>query len=87
MTLATQRVLTTMLEHVTEMYGLQVCRATDLASGTVKPILDRLAHYGWATVRPEPGSPRELGRPLRRYYQLTEIGIAEAQNINGRKER
>jgi len=47
MTLATQLVLRAMLAEPTqEMYGLQICQAAELPSGTIHPILARLERLG-----------------------------------------
>ncbi|MEU5976355.1 helix-turn-helix transcriptional regulator [Streptomyces sp. NPDC047315] len=58
-------------------WGLSICREADLGSGTVYPILDRLAERGWITSHTE-GEPHP-GRPPRRYYELTGAGRAQAQ--------
>ena len=48
MTLPTQLVLRVMLDEPTrEMYGLQICEAAGLPSGTIHPILARLERLGW----------------------------------------
>lgn len=49
MTLPTQLVLRAMLAEPTrEMYGLEICAAAGLPSGTIRPILARLERFGWA---------------------------------------
>jgi DNA-binding MarR family transcriptional regulator len=60
----------------TPAWGLSICRDADLGSGTVYPILDRLAEHGWVTSRTEAGA--HPGRPARRYYELTNAGRASA---------
>lgn len=57
-------------------WGLSICRDADLGSGTVYPILERLADRGWVSSRTE-GEPHP-GRPPRRYYELTNSGRAQA---------
>jgi PadR family transcriptional regulator, regulatory protein PadR len=80
MTLPTQLVLRALLAEPThEMYGLQVCAAAGLPSGTIHPILARFERLGWLESRWEDASPREEGRPRRRYYQLTESGAERAR--------
>jgi PadR family transcriptional regulator, regulatory protein PadR len=75
MTLPTQLVLRAMLENPThEMYGLQVCAASGLASGTIHPILARLESLGWTESRWEEADPHAEGRPRRRYYRFTPDG-------------
>lgn len=80
MTLPTQLVLRTMLEEPTRRrYGLEVCEASGLASGTIHPILARLEKLGWVESQWEDVDPRERGRPRRRYYVLTEDGAVFAR--------
>jgi DNA-binding PadR family transcriptional regulator len=80
MTLTTQLVLRAMLaDPAQEMYGLQICQAAGLPSGTIHPILARLESLGWAESRWEDVVPQEEGRPRRRYYQLTQDGAEHAR--------
>lgn len=58
-------------------WGLSICIDADLGSGTVYPILDRLAERGWVESWDE--TTPHPGRPPRRYYQLTASGRAQAQ--------
>ena len=77
MTLATQLVLRAMLAEPTrEMYGLQICQAAQLPSGTIHPILARLERLGWLESHWEDAVPQEEGRP---YYRLTEDGAERAR--------
>jgi PadR family transcriptional regulator, regulatory protein PadR len=63
----------------TELYGLEIVRASGLEPGTIYPILQRLRGAGWVSDRWEdPESGRTAGRPLRRYYRLTLEGRARA---------
>lgn len=81
MTLATQRVLRVLLAEPTqEMYGLQICEAAELPSGTIHPILARLEKLGWLESHWEDASPREEGRPRRRYYYWSKDGAERARN-------
>ncbi|WP_405808176.1 PadR family transcriptional regulator [Streptomyces sp. NBC_00210] len=59
-------------------WGLSICRDADLGSGTVYPILDRLAQRGWIASRDE--TDPHPGRPPRRYYELTSTGRLEARS-------
>nr|WP_285485880.1 helix-turn-helix transcriptional regulator [Amycolatopsis taiwanensis] len=52
------------------MYGLEICAAAGLASGTIHPILARLEKAGWLRSRWEDANPADQGRPRRRYYGL-----------------
>ncbi len=81
MTIPTQMVLRALLAEPTqEMYGLQICTAAGLPSGTIHPILARLEReFGWLTSRWEDAVPQEAGRPRRRYYKLTEDGAERAR--------
>lgn len=81
MTLPTQLVLRAILaEPAQEMYGLQICTAAGLPSGTIHPILARLEGLGWLESHweDEAGAHAE-GRPRRRYYRLTTDGAERAR--------
>ncbi|MDQ3765448.1 MAG: PadR family transcriptional regulator [Actinomycetota bacterium] len=85
MTLPTQLVLRAMLfEPTQEMYGLQICQAAELPSGTIHPILARLEGYGWIESRWEDIDPAKEGRPRRRYYRLSPDGAERARNALAR---
>lgn len=80
MTLPTQLVLRALLAEPThEFYGLQICEASGLASGTIHPILARLERIAWLESRWEDIDPVKEGRPRRRYYRLTEDGAESAR--------
>jgi len=87
MTLQVQLVLIEMLSEPAEQrYGLDLCEATGLPSGTIYPILARLERIKWVESDWEdPDAHIAQGRPRRRYYRLTREGAeaaAEAlQNI------
>jgi PadR family transcriptional regulator PadR len=76
MTLQVQMVLGEMLsEPADSRYGLDVCAATGLPSGTIYPILARLEGIGWVESDWEdPDAHIAEGRPRRRYYRLTREG-------------
>lgn len=63
-------------------YGIQIMNLTNLGSGTVYPILARLARAGWVDVWDEPASlmPRDVGRPARRLYTLSPQGRSNLEN-------
>jgi DNA-binding PadR family transcriptional regulator len=72
MTLPMLLVIRAMLEEPAgEMYGLEICKAADLPSGTIHPILARLERFGWLESRWE-DKPAEAvgGKPRKRYYRL-----------------
>jgi PadR family transcriptional regulator, regulatory protein PadR len=77
----TLKVLATLMSDAQdEVSGAQICRATNLASGTIYPILIRLEEAGWLESRWETENPRELGRPRRRLYKITGVGSRKARS-------
>ncbi|WP_046500768.1 PadR family transcriptional regulator [Streptomyces odonnellii] len=69
-------------------WGLSICRDADLGTGTVYPILDRLAERGWIHSRDE--TEPHPGRPARRYYELTGTGrklASEALAVRAQRRR
>jgi len=62
-------------------YGLEIMRATGLASGTLYPILTRLQETGWVRADWEDIDSSVEGRPARRYYSLT------PRRCGGRQDR
>jgi DNA-binding PadR family transcriptional regulator len=80
MTKPVQLVLRVLLTEPTrETYGLQVCRAAGLPSGTIHPILARLEGLGWLESRWEDALPGEEGRPRRRSYYWSMDGAERAR--------
>jgi PadR family transcriptional regulator, regulatory protein PadR len=80
MTIPVQLVLRALLaEPGQEMYGLQICAAAGLPSGTIHPILARFEKLEWLESRWEDTVPQDEGRPRRRYYHLTEDGAERAR--------
>lgn len=73
----TLRVFDVLLEEPeTWCYGYALSRRTGLASGTLYPILIRLAEQGWLSTRwAESERP---GRPPRHLYRLTAEGARHA---------
>lgn len=59
--------------------GADIAKSTKLKSGTLYPLLLRLEEAGWLRSEWEVGDPRELGRPRRRFYQVTGVGAAHAK--------
>ncbi len=81
MTIPTQLVLRVLLEDPQqERYGLEISDAAGLATGTVHPILARLEGAGWLESWWEDVDPRQAGRPPRRYYRLTGVGVESARD-------
>jgi PadR family transcriptional regulator, regulatory protein PadR len=88
MTVGVLAVLGALLDRPdTELYGLEIVRASGLEPGTIYPILQRLRGAGWVSDRWEDPEPAHIeGRPPRRYYRLTVEGRARAVHAlrNGR---
>jgi DNA-binding PadR family transcriptional regulator len=79
MTRATQLVLRAFIaDPAREMYGLEIARAAELATGTIHPILARLEGCGWLESRWEDLGQEAVGRPRRRFYKLTPDGVVGA---------
>jgi len=62
-----------------ERYGLDVMRATGRPSGTVYPLLIRLQGIEWLQAHWEDIDPVQAGRPARRWYRLTPLGVQSAR--------
>lgn len=84
MTIPTQLVLRALLTAGTELYGLQIIKATGLAGGAVYPLLARLERFGWLQSRWENINQIAEGRPRRCYYQFTPDGEARASTALAR---
>ncbi len=79
-TMPVVKVLATLLtDPDTGRYGLDLMRATGLASGTLYPVLHRLREAGWVDAAWEDVDPSVQGRPARRYYRLTGEGVRSAR--------
>lgn len=65
-----------------DWFALEICRRTNLGSGTVAQILFRLEQWGWLISRWEDATEaHSRGRPRRRFYQLTGMGATEARSL------
>jgi PadR family transcriptional regulator, regulatory protein PadR len=60
-------------------FGYDIGKRTGIPSGVLYPILGRLLTEGWITDHWEDLPP--LGRPRRRYYQLTDTGKRELAHL------
>ena len=82
MTLQTQLVLRALLEDpAKQRYGLELCELAGLPSGTIYPILARLEQVGWVdSIWEDPAVHEEVGRPRRRFYQITQDGAEQARS-------
>jgi DNA-binding SARP family transcriptional activator/DNA-binding PadR family transcriptional regulator len=80
MTPQTLQVLKVLLERpAVKQYGLQIAKQTGLAAGSLYPILSRLEQIGWLGSEWEDSDPHRDGRPRRRYYHLTGVGLKRAR--------
>ena len=66
------RVLSFLLDESTAAYGRQITAATGVNKDVVYQLLHRFKAAGVVSAVNEVGDPEQLGRPLRRYYSLTE---------------
>ena len=74
----TLRVLALLLESRRSWhYGYAISQRTGLKSGTLYPILVRLAEQGWLETRW--AEPEQPGRPPRHTYRLTGDGARAAR--------
>jgi DNA-binding MarR family transcriptional regulator len=64
-----------------ELAGADLIAGTEIPSGTLYPILFRFEEAGWLTSRWEKGDPKDKGRPLRKFYQITGSGLAKAAEV------
>ena len=62
-----------------QISGAEISRSTELASGTLYPILNRLERARWIESEWEEGDPSALGRPRRRLYRVTALGARRAR--------
>ncbi|MEO3872035.1 helix-turn-helix transcriptional regulator [Nonomuraea sp. B12E4] len=84
MTLQVQAVLRVFLADPAQCrYGLELCAATTLPSGTIYPILARLERIGWIESHWEEPQAAE-GRPRRRYHTMTPDGAERSRDAIAR---
>ena len=78
-TIQTLKVLATFASpRADKLSGAEIARETKLLTGTLYPILARLEDAGWLRSEWETGDPSELGRPRRRLYQITGLGVRKS---------
>lgn len=63
-------------------HGYDLMKETGLSSGTLYPLLMRMAEKG--LIEAEWREPAQVGRPARHAYRLTTAGIALAQEVAAR---
>ncbi|WP_394617139.1 PadR family transcriptional regulator [Lentzea sp. JNUCC 0626] len=88
MTPQTINVLRAMLEDpTTPRYGLDIARETNLKTGTLHPILNRLQQAGLIeSFWEDPADHEDQGRPRRRYYRFTGSGATLAYQAVARHD-
>jgi PadR family transcriptional regulator, regulatory protein PadR len=70
----------------TPRFGFELMELLRMSSGTLYPILTRLAVAGWLQLDLEDIDPAIVGRPARRNYSLTGGGKAAAIQSLGRMQ-
>ncbi|MDE4914535.1 helix-turn-helix transcriptional regulator [Methylobacterium sp. 092160098-2] len=58
--------------------GVEITKASAIVAGTLYPLLARLQAAGWLESEWEEADPKEVGRPLRRFHRMTELGRSRA---------
>jgi PadR family transcriptional regulator, regulatory protein PadR len=77
----TLKVLKELIDGPTEgLSGSEIARATNLASGTLYPLLFRLENAGWLQSQWEDVNPSEVKRPRKRLYRFTSLGQTEGRS-------
>lgn len=60
-------------------YGFELMRLTGMASGSLYPMLARLAGAGWLSRGKEDIDPHAAGRPARTNYTITGAAVPAAR--------
>ena len=61
--------------------GSDIMKMTGLPSGTIYPLVVRMANAGWLVSEDEAVDPKLVGRPAKRLYSLTPSGVSEGEKI------
>ncbi|WP_414652017.1 PadR family transcriptional regulator [Hyphomonas sp. UBA4494] len=78
----TLKVLSFLLEkHPEPVSGADIINSKRILSGTLYPLLDRLATYGLLSSRWEDVDPSVVKRPRKRLYKMTADGVHRASQI------
>lgn len=81
LTMSTMKVLKAFMDNPhDQLSGIDITNKVGTKSGTLYPILIRLEEAGWLNSQWEMSAPEQLGRPRRRFYELTGKGQRAAQN-------
>jgi PadR family transcriptional regulator PadR len=76
----TLRVLGQFLDNpLTGLSGADIAKLTGLASGTLYPILMRLESAKWLKSKWEKIDPAAEGRPRKRIYEMTSLGMSQSR--------
>jgi len=75
-TLKTLRAL--LLAGDDRLTGTAIMRSEGIKAGTLYPLLKRLEFAGWIRGDWEDADPKKLGRPLHKFYRLTNLGRERA---------
>ena len=76
---STLKILDCLTRSPDGLHGYALMKASGLASGTLYPILARLADRGWLTKQWETGE--DISGPPRRIYSLTPVGRAQFEGV------
>lgn len=81
-TVAFLRILAFFIGNEKKMYcGSDVMKQLNLPSGTVYPLLLRMTKAGWLDRELENVNPKEIGRPAKRFYQISATGLKEGKRL------
>ena len=74
------RVMKALLESKQEFYQAELADKIAMDPAVLSRVLKSLEEYGWVEARDEEIDTKEVGRPARRYYKLTEWGVAHTRD-------
>ena len=74
------RVMKALLEGNQELYQAELADRIAMNPAVLSRVLKSLEEYGWVESRDEEIDTKEAGRPARRYYRLTDWGVAQARD-------
>ena len=80
LTLTALKIVKTLFEK-RELYQGELVDLTDVNQGTVSKNLAKLTAEGWVQSRDEDVDASRVGRPARRYYRLTDQGMAGTREL------
>lgn len=68
-----------LVDPAARQWGYDLRRQTGVRSGVLYPILQRMLDAGWLADGWEDPTEEHKGRPPRRYYTITDVGLLELQ--------